>query len=451
MWREPATATGPGRATRTRRWFARPGVWLPVLAFLVYNANFGYGACGADDFVFRYMPTAILRHGALTLDPIRDVVTTETGLKYSVMSRGGHLVPVFPPATAILALPVWAIPSFLWEDLPTFLLGKITASAMAALSVGFVYASVKRLGVSERWAIGLGTVYAFATPVHANASRALCQHPAATLATAACVYTTIRASGSSGRWSAAAGLSAGVAIAVRPQTAVIVVPLLVHHVLSSGRRENVGMLAGASVALFPALAYNLLVVGHLVGGYGAIHGVANQRFDGAVVGVLGLLVSPNRGLLFFAPAALLGFWGGVRALRERRWYFAGLITGAVLTVLLFGSFGHWWGGHTYGPRFLTEAMPVLVVLLVPVVRNQDSLRRGLVTVLIVVSAGVGVVSQTVGAMSYPCGWNMNPRSVDGDPSRIWSLSDSQILRCASKRPSLDPSGLLRATHRLGAG
>ena len=64
----------------------------------------------------------------------------------------------------------------------------------------------------------------------------------------------------------------------------------------------------------------------------------------ALQGMIGLLASPELGLLFFCPLAWLTLPGLVRLVRERNpagVLFAGLIGGALV---LYGSYSVWWGG-----------------------------------------------------------------------------------------------------------
>jgi len=73
------------------------------------------------------------------------------------------------------------------------------------------------------------------------------------------------------------------------------------------------------------------------------------------LGVLQLLLSFGKGLLFFAPGLFLLFPAARRALRPVRpfqraclWVVAGL-------VLVYGQWWAWYGGYSWGPRFLVFA------------------------------------------------------------------------------------------------
>lgn len=115
-------------------------------------------------------------------------------------------------------------------------------------------------------------------------------------------------------------------------------------------------------------------------------------------GVPSLLISFGKGLLFFAPGLLLAFGRGLEALRPIKdvlalWllYLAGL-------VLVYGGWWAWYGGYTWGPRFLIFASLPASLLLAAQVRRPPSrlLPATVVLVALVLSVWVAVDGQAFG-------------------------------------------------------
>ena len=122
-------------------------------------------------------------------------------------------------------------------------------------------------------------------------------------------------------------------------------------------------------------------------------------------GVLSLLFSFGKGLLFFAPGLLLAFGRGLEALQSAKqvlvlWmlYLSGM-------VLVYGTWWAWYGGFTWGPRFLTFAsLPASLLLAAQVRRPPRSLlAMTVVLAALLLSLWVGVDGATFGRFAQaPC-------------------------------------------------
>jgi hypothetical protein len=142
-------------------------------------------------------------------------------------------------------------------------------------------------------------------------------------------------------------------------------------------------------------------------------------------GVLSLLVSFGKGLLFFASGLVLAFGRGLEALRPVSetlvlWcvYVAGL-------VLLYGSWWAWYGGFTWGPRFLIFASLPATLLLAAQVRRPPRrlIALTVVVVALVLSVWVGIDGQVFGRFAQdPC--SANQYSLE---SLCWYVPEFSVL------------------------
>ena len=142
-------------------------------------------------------------------------------------------------------------------------------------------------------------------------------------------------------------------------------------------------------------------------------------------GVLSLLVSFGKGLLFFASGLVLAFGRGLEALRSVSevlvlWflYLAGL-------VLVYGSWWAWYGGFTWGPRFLVFASLPASLLLAAQVRRPPRrlLALTLVMAALVLSVWVGIDGQVFGRFAQdPC--SANHYSLE---SLCWYVPEFSVL------------------------
>ena len=126
---------------------------------------------------------------------------------------------------------------------------------------------------------------------------------------------------------------------------------------------------------------------------------------------------------------------GARAWRSPlRWCAAG----AVAQFLLYGSYSVWWAGHTYGPRYLLDVLPILFPLAAAAVAR---IHMGRVALAACTAAlAWSIVLAATGAFFYPHErWNNDPVDVDRDHARLWEWSDPQFVRCW--RRGLEPAEL----------
>ena len=174
------------------------------------------------------------------------------------------------------------------------------------------------------------------------------------------------------------GFAAGLAFAARASNLVAVAPLAVYAVVtarrSAGRSSRVRALAawtaGFAVWLAVVAVYDLERFGNIFEtGYGA-EALAFSNPLGR--GLAGLLVSPGRGLIWYAPPVLLALVGW-RALgrRDARLAATAAAMGFALLVLT-AKFYQWHGGGVWGPRLI---VPVLPVLLLPAAATFERLIR----------------------------------------------------------------------------
>jgi hypothetical protein len=125
-------------------------------------------------------------------------------------------------------------------------------------------------------------------------------------------------------------------------------------------------LAGLVVGLIPLFLYNSLIFGSpLATGYGSNPGgtLTNPLLQGA----FGLLLSPGKGMLWYAFPLVLTFFGWVPFARKHfpEALFIALLSLSVL--VLFSLYSFWPGDGSWGPRYLTPIVPFLLLPVLPVV------------------------------------------------------------------------------------
>jgi len=157
-------------------------------------------------------------------------------------------------------------------------------------------------------------------------------------------------------------------------------------------------------------------------------------------GVAAGLFSPSRGLLVFTPVVLAAVVSVVVGVRRRTFgdlEVCSLVTAGAL-VAAAACNPVWWGGFAYGPRLLTDLLPFVLVVCLPLAAYWPTTLRSLtptgaaaLTVLAILTIW-GVLVHARGALvEETWTWNSVPVSIDHDPDRAWDWSQPQFLAGSS--------------------
>ena len=411
----PSATRGAGRwgGWWRRCWDpSRRAVLLGLIAFLVYNSNLRMMGTG-DSLPARFLPFAILGHGTLRLDPVLSAVRSDhPGAYWIVRARGGGHVSGYPIITPLLVTPLY-LPAVTWVkhrgwqevDLrrAAFVMEKLAASAVAAVSVALAFVLLRRR-LSVRQATWLTVAFAFGTSTWVISSQALWQHGAGQLLLIACLLLVTGEQRDSGRWLVLGALLALVA-ANRPPDVVLGLPIGVYALWRGRWKPAVALLSGAAVVAALVLAYNLWSVNHWIGGYSSLGATAGTFFSGSwQSGVAGLLVSPAKGLFVFSPffAVLVVLAIGALVRARGRGPFAALdlwlLLGIGANIALY-SMTDWRAGSSWGTRFLTDLLPLLIWILAPALAAAGRLAAAIFGGLVVAA----IAFHAVGAYRYQGG------------------------------------------------
>ncbi|HET6202112.1 MAG TPA: hypothetical protein VFI25_04845 [Planctomycetota bacterium] len=167
---------------------------------------------------------------------------------------------------------------------------------------------------------------------------------------------------------ARAGLAAALCVSVRPISALYLPPLAIYlFARKPGFRSLLAAALPAAAVGAVLAATNVARFGSpLEFGYGGAIGSGTYFSFPPWLGLLGLLLSPGRGLLFYAPPVLLAPAGFRALVRSGKGGEAVLLAATGACALLPPAFTEGWhGGWCYGPRYALPAAAILCALAAP--------------------------------------------------------------------------------------
>jgi hypothetical protein len=388
---------------------AGEGLLLGLAVGLLLLAN-GRPIGAGDTRANEYVAASLVEEGNLDLDEHPHVEPP------FARTAGGHRVSIYPPLSPVLAAPVFAVArmAFALDENGTAVAGKLAAALLSGLGTGAFFMAVGGRRPRDEAALA-ALVFAFGTSVWST-SQALWQHPAAVLFLCLTLVCLVRAEHDPA-WAGRAGLPLALAVAARHADVALAAVLALAIVLRWPRRIPAFLLWAAAPAAL-VLAYNTYTFGSpLEQGFAG----AEARFGGGWgPGHLGLLVAPAKGLFVFTPVAALAIVGLVRAARAgERWLPAALFLAAAAHWLLMGLWGEWHGGRAWGPRLMTDALPLLFLFLPEGLDLAPRLGAAL--------AAVSVAVQALGAFAYDYRWERLHQHAGADlQASLWDPRHSPI-------------------------
>lgn len=412
----------------------------------------------ADSNYSMLLSQSLLDHHSFTLDryalpryePVWMGDHFSNGPIYHLEVVGDHLYYIFPPGTSILSVPFVAVMNLFGvspanPDGTYNLEGegrtevKLAGLLMAVLATIFFFTA--RLLLPLSWSVAVALGGALGTQVYSTASRALWSETWGIFLLGIVVFLLLAHETGKRRFNplVMASLLAWMYF-VRPTYAVHILAISI-YVLIFHRQLFISFALTGALWLALFIFYSWYHFGTLLPSY---YRAGRLQFGVFWTALAGNLISPARGTLVYIPALLFVAYLLLRYRQHlplRRLVLLSLIISACHLFVISG-FGHWWGGHSFGPRFTTGLVPWFVLLAVLGLKarllwreshggiNVRSSQPGwrvesaLGLVLLLLSAFIN----TRGATAHETWlWNQDPLGVDEHPERLWDWRQPQFL------------------------
>lgn len=358
-------------------------LFLFALSYVALNQE-----VGSDPKFTLLVSQALVDHGTIRLDayqndellgrPFADYVNSK-----EIVLRNGHFYYYFPAGPSILSLPAVAAARWLGLDMRTthnFELQRLLA-ALFPPAIFLVLYSLGCAYLPGRASFLLALIFVLGSSLISTLGIALWSLNFSTLAISLSLLlltqiapgrepkfqpSHVRASATR---SVLLGLLLFIAFFARASAVAFILPALLYLLWRDWRQAlRAGLTAALLLALF--LAWNRLEFGTWLPDYYAVARLQVERAS-PLVGILGNLVSPSRGLFVFMPYLLvplvLALLTPRRLLRQPLAWLC--LAWLVAQLWLVARAASWWGGTSFGPRLLTDALPAVywltLILLAP--------------------------------------------------------------------------------------
>jgi hypothetical protein len=313
------------------------------------------------------------------------------------------------PLSALFSL---TDPDFMRSEWLKLSAAKLHASGLVAASAVLLFLLCMRYA-RPRYALLIALSYALGTCVWAVSSDTLWQQTVSIALLSGVSYAFVRIAEDDSRpariW---CGVLLSAALANRPTALLFAIAIGLYLLRHRPKALPTIAVAGIPILLFVAI-YNQYYFGNpinfaqeLIG-----HEIAFQKTGvkqiwqtPLIVGLVGLLASPSRGLLVFSPFLIASVVGARMIWLDPKYATLRPLTlAAGATMIVQCKWFDWWGGWAFGYRPWLEAVPVLALCLLPVIERVFS--RWWTTTMFAAALAWSIMVQSVGAFAYDKYWN----------------------------------------------
>ncbi len=364
---------------------------LLLLVLGLYLLTMSGHTYATDEETMLETSRVLVTKGTWAMSPNRSLV--------QVPGVDGNTYSQYGPAQSLAAIP-WAAAGLLVGDLfpkdqagfPLRLILSMYNALIAASLVALFSALGAALGYSRKSTVVGALALGFCTFLWPH-SRTFFSEPLTALALFASFYLALIGASPNSSANAqvnlklvASGALFALALATKVQYVVALPAFIIYVAWRGGQaqlpnklrviiRSLLTWLLGLALGALPLLYYDWRLFGSPFStGYGA--SPTSFLTNPLLNGLLGLLLSPGKGLLWYAFPVVLTVWGWPRFARAHRAEGVLIIALALPIIVLFSLYSFWHGDGSWGPRYLIPALPFLLLPILPVIERAIGARLG---------------------------------------------------------------------------
>ncbi|MFS8130603.1 MAG: hypothetical protein ACMG57_01350, partial [Candidatus Dojkabacteria bacterium] len=297
----------------------------------------------------------------------------------------GNYISVCSPGVAIVQLPGLIIANFFKGDKTIYndyfmaynghtiyegLAALFTAMTFALVSLILIFKTLKLLGFEDKTAIlSTGTSFISSFAIWYVFLGPSFTHIYEIFAISAIVYPLVKLKKEprSRRLLLSMGLAVGLSFLIRPTLLPLGVVIGLFFLLTRKWRSLGYFVAGGIPMMLVWFAYNLVSYGGIIAsGYSVVR---TENFDLTNFNGINMLFSPYRGWLIYSPIFIFAIAGLILLYKKNKLISVAALVSIFSTIIIYGFWPSWWGGGSYGQRFMIYAVPFGAIGLAVIARS----------------------------------------------------------------------------------
>lgn len=364
----------PFRYCQSKKVFCKETL-LPVLGalcvfFLIINPRHISYASG-DSLRALLVSQSVIKNGTIKLD--KYVAEGALVPSYKVVERAGHYYYYFPLGTSFFSIPFVWIANLLGKDMAVIADDMATQKVIYTILCVAIYLLLYRIGrcyISATASFIIITVSFLGSSLISTMGTALWNMDFTVFFES--LSLLLLALYDTGRikplYPYLLGFFLFAAFLCRPNSAFLSILAIIYLALKN-RQALARVVIALCWSFFLLVSISLLNHESIFMDYYQIQRIMS-RFSW--LRCYGQLLSPSRGIFIFSPFLMVVLAAALLLSSKLKKSLLFWLCGCFLLahLVMLSKFAHWWAGHSYGPRYWTDAMPVAVLFTIVIYKQM---------------------------------------------------------------------------------
>lgn len=355
---------------------------------------------------------------------------------YKVHSKNNHYYYYFPLGSSISSLPFVFVATKIFSlDMNDIYHDGVVQMIIAAFISVFIFLflfKIANLYFDARISIFLSAMFWFGTSLASTLGQGLWSQDFATLYAVIAIYLTLIIKKSDKFQWLILGIVLFMTYLTRPTMSLLTISSVLYLFFThrKGISIKTALLVGGFLGLF--VLFSLYEYNQILPDYYIPKRLSDS--DTFWIALYGNLFSPSRGLFVFSPFLLLFILNADKlciAMNRNKvlLIFAGWI---ILHLVIISKFPHWWGGFSFGPRFMVDVLIPLYVLCIilfqEIYTDKNTLRYKLNMGTLLITGLLSIYINTYQGLYniYGAQWNASP-NIDENPEYLFNWKYPQFF------------------------
>lgn len=405
-----------------------------VIYFFVTNSTVRNTASDPQGSLL--LSQTIIQDQTIKLDKYKDLIYQYNNWIYK---KNEHYYYYFPIGSSIFALPFVAFENIIGLDMLQHEdEAQIRLAGLISVAIFLLLYLIATLYIEHKWSLIFASLFWFGSSLSSSLGTALWSHNFAVLFSLIALYFALKSIKEQKQINfIIISFSLFAAYLCRP-TLSLLSPAIILFIYFHSKRCAFKIAGLLFLMLGGFILFSFHEFGQILPDYYIPKRLSGEHFWTALYGNL---FSPSRGLFIYSPFLIfpLIFYRQTKKILQENIKLIFIVLLPLIHLISISQFPHWWAGHSYGARFMSDVLPAFYLIFILVFQKImiDYKNNFMKIFLYIFFLFTGIFSIYINTFqglynNYTRSWNANP-NIDIYPEYLFDWKYPQFFNNAERQ------------------